>query len=133
MSMPSSVTTVRVRYAETDRMGVVYYANYFVWFEVARADLLRTLGWTYREMEETGVFLPVIDARCEYRRPARYDDELEVRTTGSLTSPIRMEFSYEVQVKGQPEVAAVGRTVHAALDRDGRPCRLPARIREVFA
>lgn len=133
MSMPSSVTTVRVRYAETDRMGVVYYANYFVWFEVARADLLRTLGWTYREMEETGVFLPVIDAQCEYRRPARYDDELEVRTTGSLTSPIRMEFSYEVQVKGQPEVAAVGRTVHAALDRDGRPCRLPARIREVFA
>jgi len=131
--MPSSVTTVRVRYAETDRMGVVYYANYFVWFEVARADLLRTLGWTYREMEDTGVFLPVIDAQCEYRRPARYDDELEVRTTGSLTSPIRMEFNYQVQVKGQPEVAALGRTVHAALDRDGRPCRLPARIREVFA
>jgi len=113
-------------------MGVVYYANYFVWFEVARADLLRTLGWTYREMEDTGVFLPVIDAQCEYRRPARYDDELEVRTTGSLTSPIRMQFNYEVQVKGQPDVAAVGRTTHAALDRDGRPCRLPARIREVF-
>ena len=133
MSMPSSVTTVRVRYAETDRMGVVYYANYFVWFEVARADLLRTLGWTYREMEETGVFLPVIEAQCEYRRPARYDDELEVRTTGTLTSPIRMTFNYEVQVKGQAEVAAVGRTVHAALDREGRPCRLPTRIREVFA
>lgn len=132
MAMPSSVTTVRVRYAETDRMGVVYYANYFVWFEVARADLLRTLGWTYREMEETGVFLPVIEAHCDYRRPARYDDELEVRTAGTLTSPVRMEFNYEVQVKGQTEVAAVGRTVHAALDRDGRPCRLPARIREVF-
>ena len=132
MATPSSVTTVRVRYAETDRMGVVYYANYFVWFEVARADLLRTLGWTYREMEETGVFLPVIEAHCDYRRPSKYDDEIEVRTTGALTSPIRMEFNYEVQVNGQSEIAAVGRTVHAALDRDGRPCRLPARIREVF-
>ena len=132
MATPSSVTTVRVRYAETDRMGVVYYANYFVWFEVARADLLRTLGWTYREMEETGVFLPVIEAHCDYRRPSKYDDEIEVRTTGALTSPIRMEFNYEVQVKGQSVVAALGRTVHAALDRDGRPCRLPARIREVF-
>ncbi len=122
--MPSSVTTVRVRYAETDRMGVVYYANYFVWFEVARADLLRTLGWTYREMEEAGVSLPVIEAHCDYRRSARYDDEVEVRTAGTLMSPVRMEFDYEVLVKGQAEVAAIGRTVHAALDRDGRPCRL---------
>ena len=127
------MTTLRVRYAETDRMGVVYYANYFVWFEVARADLLRTLGWTYREMEEAGVQLPVIDAQCEYRRPARYDDEIEVRTTGRLASPVRMEFQYEVFVRGQQEVAAVGRTVHAAIDRDGRPCRLPARVREAFA
>ena len=61
---------VRVRYAETDKMGVVYYANYFVWFEVARADLLRSLGWSYREMEADGVSLPVIEAHCEYRQPA---------------------------------------------------------------
>jgi acyl-CoA thioester hydrolase len=131
--MPSSVTSLRVRYAETDRMGVVYYAHYFVWFEVARAELLRTLGWTYREMEESGVMLPVIDARCEYRRPAKYDDEVEIRATGRLASPVRMEFEYEVLVKGQTDLAATGRTVHAALDRDGRPCRLPARVREAFA
>ena len=131
--MPTSVTTVRVRYAETDRMGVVYYANYFVWFEVARADLLRTLGWTYREMEETGVFLPVIEAQCEYRRSARYDDEVEVRTEGRIASPVRMEFNYAVGLKGQQDVVAVGKTVHAALDRDGKPCRLPNRIREAFA
>jgi acyl-CoA thioester hydrolase len=129
----TSLSTVRVRYAETDRMGVVYYANYFVWFEVARADLLRTRGWTYREMEETGVQLPVIEAQCDYRRPARYDDEIEVRTEGRVTSPVRMEFTYEVSVKGQPELAASGRTVHAALGRDGRPCRLPLRLREAFA
>ena len=134
--MPASTTTLRVRYAETDRMGVVYYANYFVWFEVARADLLRSLGWTYREMEDSGVFLPVIDARCEYRRPARYDDEVEVRTRGIVASPVRMEFSYEVFITNGPDqsdAAAVGRTVHAATDASGRPCRLPARVREAFA
>ena len=114
-------------------MGVVYYAHYFVWFEVARAELLRTLGWNYREMEEGGVLLPVIEAACTYRRPARYDDEIEVRTEGRLCSPVRMEFSYEVMVKGREEVAATGKTVHAATDRDGKPCRVPERIREAFA
>jgi acyl-CoA thioester hydrolase len=131
--MPSTSTTLRVRYAETDQMGVVYYANYFVWFEVARTDLLRTLGWTYREMEDSGVLLPVIEAHCEYRRPARYDDEIEIRTEGQLTSPVRMEFQYEVSVKGQAGLTASGHTAHAATGRDGRPCRLPERIRGVFA
>jgi len=131
--MPQSVTTLRVRYAETDQMGVVYYANYLVWFEVARADLLRSLGWTYREMEATGVFLPVIEAHCEYRRPARYDEQIEVRTEGRLCSPVRMEFTYDVVLAMSNETAAIGRTVHAALGRDGRPCRLPDRVREAFA
>jgi acyl-CoA thioester hydrolase len=84
-------------------------------------------------MEDAGVQLPVIDAQGEYRRPARYDDEVEVRTSGRLVSPVRMEFQYEVFVRGQNEAAAAGRTVHAATDRDGRPCRLPARVREAFA
>jgi acyl-CoA thioester hydrolase len=127
------VTALRVRYAETDRMGVVYYANYLVWFEVARTDLLRSLGWTYREMEDSGVLLPVIEAQCEYRRPARYDDEVEIHTTGALVSPVRLTFQYRIHLKGQGEVAASGRTAHAATRPDGRPCRLPARIREVFA
>ena len=131
--MPTSITTLRVRYAETDQMGIVYYSNYFVWFEVARTDLLRTLGWTYREMEQGGVQLPVIEATCKYQRPARYDDEVEVRTQGRLCSPVRMEFAYEVVVKGQDEVAAIGKTVHAATDRSGKPCRIPERIREAFA
>src|SRR4029078_12071802 len=116
--MPQYVSTLRVRYAETDQMGVVYYANYLVWFEVARADLLRSLGWTYREMEGSGVLLPVIEAHCEYRRPARYDEEIEIRTEGRLRSPVRMEFSYDVVLKLTNEVAAVGRTMHAALGRD---------------
>ena len=131
--MPTSVTTVRVRYAETDRMGVVYYANFLVWFEVARADLLRSLGWTYREMEETGVLLPVIEAHCEYKRPAQYDDEVTIETTGAILSPVRIEFQYRVTVAGQTEAAAIGRTMHAATTADGRLCRLPARVHEVFA
>jgi acyl-CoA thioester hydrolase len=131
--MPASITTLRVRYAETDSMGVVYYANYFVWFEVARADLLRTLGWTYREMEASGVVLPVIEAHCEYRQPARYDDEVEVHTVGRVASPVRMEFVYDVTVRGQEGSLATGRTAHAAVGRTGRPCRLPDRILEAFA
>jgi acyl-CoA thioester hydrolase len=131
--MAVSTTTVRVRYAETDQMGVVYYAHYFVWFEVARGELLRHHGWTYREMEATGVMLPVIDAQCEYLRPARYDDEIEIRTEGLIVSPVRMSFTYEVRANGRDGLVSTGRTLHAAVDRNGRPCRLPERITEVFA
>src|ERR687898_1786842 len=95
-TMPVSRSVVRVRYAETDKMGVVYYANYFVWFEVARADLLRSLGWSYRDMESSGVSLPVIEAHCEYQRPARYDDQIEVRTQGEMLSAVRMKFRYTI-------------------------------------
>src|SRR5262245_10194461 len=131
--MPSSVSRVRVRYAETDQMGVVYYANYFVWFEVARTDLLRSLGWSYREMEHAGVVLPVIEAHCQYRRPARYDDELEIRTEGRLTSSIRLAFDYEVHVHGDDQPLATGHTHHAAVTKAGKPCRLPVRVTEAFA
>lgn len=131
--MPASTSTLRVRYAETDKMGVVYYANYLVWFEVARADLLRSLGWSYREMELAGISLPVIEAHCEYLRPARYDDEIEVRAEGRLLSPVRMEFQYQVVKMPDRTIAASGKTVHAALDASGKPCRLPDRVREVFA
>jgi acyl-CoA thioester hydrolase len=119
-----------VRYAETDQMGVVYYANYLVWFEIGRTDLLRDAGWTYRSMEADGFSLPVIEAHCEYRQSARYDDELEIRTKGSLVSPVRVRFDYEI---GRREVVlASGYTIHATLDRDGRPCRLPDRVRGVL-
>jgi acyl-CoA thioester hydrolase len=130
---PVSVSTVRVRYAETDKMGVVYYANYLVWFEVARADLLRSLGWSYRDMEHAGVALPVIEAQCHYHRGARYDDELEVRVEGRLLSPARMEFRYDVIRRQDSELSASGRTVHASVGPGGRPCRLPERIRALFS
>jgi acyl-CoA thioester hydrolase len=84
-------------------------------------------------MEAAGVILPVIEATCQYRRPSRYDDELEIRTTGRLTTPVRVEFDYEVMIKGQTEPIATGRTRHAAITPDGKPCRLPSRIVEVFS
>jgi acyl-CoA thioester hydrolase len=113
-------------------MGVVYYANYFVWFEIGRTDLLRGHGWSYREMEQNGVSLPVIEAHCEYRQSALYDDDLEIRTSGAMLSPVRVEFSYEVVRPADAAVIAVGRTMHASLDRDGRPCRFPERAKVVF-
>ena len=131
--MPSSVSTLRVRYAETDKMGVVYYANYLVWFEVARADLLRSLGWSYREMEAEGFSLPVIEARCVYHASAKYDDEVEVRTTGAMLSPVRVQFTYQVVRASDSATLATGVTVHATLDRAGRPRRLPARLRTLFS
>lgn len=114
-------------------MGVVYYANYFVWFEVARTDLLRTSGWSYREMEAEGVALPVIEAHCEYCQPARYDDALEVLTEGHLVSPVRVAFDYQVRRPADAVLIARGRTVHAALDASGRPRRLPDRARRLFS
>jgi acyl-CoA thioester hydrolase len=133
MAGATATTSVRVRYAETDQMGVVYYANFFVWFEVARVELLRTMGWNYREMEDGGVRLPVIEAHCVYRRPARYDDVIELTTRAYAPSPVRMEFDYEVTVQGQPGPIATGRTRHAAVNLEGRPCRLPDRILEAFS
>jgi acyl-CoA thioester hydrolase len=128
-----STAVVRVRYAETDQMGVVYYANYLAWFEVGRTEWLRSLGWTYREMEAHGSRLPVIEAHCEYRRSAHYDDEIEIRTRGQLLSPVRITFSYDIVRRGDGELLAHGHTVHAATDTQGRLSRLPERVRSLFA
>lgn len=130
---PSSLPSrIRVRYAETDKMGVVYHSNHFVWFEVARTDLLRRAGWTYREMEAEGFGLPVIEAHCEYRQPARYDDELDVLASGQLLSAVRVRFDYAIVRPADEAIIAIGHTVHAALDRSGRPCRLPSRVQDAL-
>jgi len=124
---------VRVRYAETDQMGIVYYSNYLVWFEVGRTDWLRESGWSYRDMEAEGYALPVIEARCSYQESARYDDEIEVRTSSTLESPVRIQFLYEVVRLADGMTLATGMTMHAALDRTGRPRRLPDRVRSMFS
>jgi acyl-CoA thioester hydrolase len=128
----TSTSRIRVRYAETDKMGVVYYANYLVWFEVGRTDLLRGLGWSYRDMEVEGVSLPVIEAHCDYQQSARYDDDLDVVTEGMMLSPARMRFTYRILRAADRAAVASGHTEHAAVNTQGRPCRLPERIRKVF-
>lgn len=125
--------TVRVRYAETDKMGVVYHANYFVWFEVGRTDWLRQSGWTYREMEAAGVSLPVIEAHCEYRQPARYDDEIAIDARAVLLTPVRLRFEYRLMRVADGTLLAEGHTVHAAVDTAGRPCRLPDSVFRLLA
>jgi acyl-CoA thioester hydrolase len=127
-----SAARIRVRYAETDKMGVVYYANYLVWFEVGRCEWLRAIGSSYRRLEEDGTILPVLDARCEYRRPIRYDDEVEIRTRATLLSPARVRFDYDVVPVGTDQASASGFTEHCGVDPEGRPRRLPPALRRLF-
>ena len=114
-------------------MGIVYYANYLIWFEIGRTDWLRATGSTYRSMEEDGIQLPVIEAHCEYRQGARYDDEVEIRTWARKLSPVRAQFDYEAVRRSDGAVLATGHTVHATIDRSGRPVRMPDRVRTLFA
>lgn len=126
-------TTVRVRYAETDQFGVVYYANFFVWFEVGRVELLRQLGFTYKQMElEDDCHIVVAEAHCRYLRPARYDDLLRIRTRIAEARSRTLRFAYEIVNDATGESLATGETTHVVCDRDGRPKSLPAKYRKLF-
>jgi len=128
----ASVSRLRVRYAETDQMGVAWHGSYFAWFEVGRTDLLRERGTTYRELEQQDLHLPVVEARARYRRPARYDDLLEIHTRVASHSGARVAFEYEVRCDGAADPIATGFTAHAAVDGRGRPRRLPAELRRLL-
>jgi len=126
-------TRVRVRYAETDQMGIVYHANHFIWFEVGRVELLRQLGFSYREMEEhDNCFIAVVDARCRYKSPARYDDEILVRTWLKSVRESVIHFAYELVRAGDGELLAQGETTHIVADAQMRKTVLPEKYRTVF-
>ena len=116
-------TRLRVRYAETDAMGVVYYGNYLAYFEDGRVSYLQRKGIPYSEMEAAGVFMPVAEAHCKYLAPARFEDELAIETSIGEAGRARVRFDYVV--KRGDDVLAEGYTVHAARDREGRPVRIP--------
>ena len=119
-------TTVRVRYAETDQMGVVYYANFFIWFEVGRVELLRALGHSYREMEKIDdCHIVVAEASCSYKAPARYDDLLRIRTRVLQVRRKTIRFSYEVLRDSGGQLLATGETLHVICNKSGRPKSLP--------
>ena len=124
-------TTVRVRYAETDQMGIVYYANYLVWFEIGRVELLRSLGLAYSQLEkEHECILPVVEASCRYRSPARYDDEILIETRPALVRGSVIKFAYRILRKGaeaaEPTLLAEGETVHVVCDDQLNKKPLPA-------
>jgi acyl-CoA thioester hydrolase len=126
-------TRVRVRYSETDQMGIVYYANFFVWFEIGRTDLCRQHGFAYRDMEEQdGLYIMVAEARCRYKAPAHYDEELLVRTRLRTARKRVLVFAYEVHRESNDIVLAEGETVHVITDREGRPRALPDKYRALF-
>lgn len=133
MSVAVSEARVRVRYAETDQMGIVYHANYFVWFEVGRVELLRQLGFSYRDMEEQdGCGIAVIDARCRFKAPARYDDEIIVRTRLRLLRESLIQFEYDVLRADDETLLAEGGTTHIVVDRQMKRTPLPEKYTIAF-
>jgi len=122
----ASESRLRVRYAETDQMGVVYHSNHFIWFEVGRVDLLRQLGFSYREMEhECKCHLAVVDARCRYRAPATYDDEIIVRTYIKKVRGSLVHFGYELLRLDDGELIAEGETTHILIDTNKKIAPFP--------
>ncbi len=126
-------TTVNVRYAETDQMGIVYYANYLVWFEVGRVAWCLARGFRYRDLEsEHGRMMVVAEASCRYKAPARFEDEIRVRTAARSVSDKIIRFSYEVLDNRTGQLLATGESTHIVTDREFRPARLPGEILELF-
>jgi acyl-CoA thioester hydrolase len=128
-----SETLVRVRYKETDQMGMVYYGNYFTFFEVGRVEYMRERGIAYKQMErQDDSYIVVTEARCRYLRPARYDDLLRIRTRVSESRRRSIRFAYEILRHDSGEVLATGETVHVICNGEGRPKTLPEKYRQLF-
>ncbi|MCA9730905.1 MAG: acyl-CoA thioesterase [Deferribacteres bacterium] len=125
-------TQVRVRFAETDQMGVVYHSNYFVWFEIGRTSLLREAGLPYTKLEESGILLPVVTAQCDFLKSAKYDDVLTIHTRMEEKPRARIRLDYRVTNEKDEELAT-GFTIHSFIRRDGKPVRPPENFRNIMA
>lgn len=121
--------SVRVPYAHIDKMGIVYYANYFVYFEMARAQLLRDIGMPYGELEDRGIMLPVVAAHCDYRKPAHYDDLLGIQCTVEFRKS-RLRIDYEIKRGNDPIVT--GYSEHVCMSPGGKPLKPPDELRSLF-
>jgi acyl-CoA thioester hydrolase len=129
----TSESRVRVRYAETDQMGVVYHSNHFIWFEIGRVELLRQLGFSYRDMEKKdGCYIAVVDARCRYKAPVHYDDEVIVRTQLKNVRESLIHFSYELIRAEDGLLLAEGETTHIVTNAEMKTAPLPEKYRRVF-
>lgn len=132
MKVPVDETEVRVRYQETDQMGVVYHTNYIVWFEVGRTHLIRQAGLSYGELERRGILLPVVDVYCKYRSPARYEDEIKILTRIAELTPVKIQFAYEARRKSDEKLLANGRTTHMWVTREMRPTNIKRAFPDLY-
>lgn len=125
--------TIRVRYAETDQMGVVYHSNYLIWFEVGRVELMRSLGFDYKRMElDDDTYIVVADVHCRYQHPARYDELLTVRSRILEAKTRTLKFGYEVSRQGDQRLLATGHTIHVACSRTGHVKQFPDKYKTAF-
>ncbi len=120
-----NLTTYRVIYGDTDQMGVAYYANYLRWFEIGRTEFMREAGVPYDQAERDGIFFPVTEVQCRYRKPAVYDNLLRIETTVESLNPLALRFNYRIALDGERTALASGWTKHACLNRDRKLIRLP--------
>lgn len=128
MSTRAFETKLRVIYGDTDQMGVVYYANYFRYFEAGRTEFFRSCGGTYLEMEKTGFGLPVVQASCDYRVSARFDDVVVIKTWVEQMRRASLRFAYEARREADGLLLATGHTTHACVGHGGKPVRLPEAV-----
>ena len=132
-ALAAHVSHLKVRYAETDQMGVVYYANYLIWMEVGRVGLVRGLGLDYKKLEQTeGLYLSVIEANCRYLYPARFDQEIAIETSIQEANSRMVEFGYRILSLNPDRLLATGTTRHIWLNRDFRPARLPGQYQAML-
>ncbi|RBP44750.1 acyl-CoA thioesterase [Garciella nitratireducens] len=125
-------TVIRVRYAETDQMGIVYHSNYIIWFEIGRTDWFRKIGQDYKSLEEKNILLPVIGVNCQYKKSALYDDLVIIRTYLKELKGVRLTFHYEVLREKDRELLAEGESQHAFVDRNQKPIALKKKFPEIW-
>ena len=130
---PEHIHLIRVRYADVDKMGVVYHTRYFEWFEAARTELIRAMGKPYRQLEEEGILLPVVEAFCRYRKAVQYDELVRVRTVVENVSKSNLRLEYQVWGENDQLVRAEGYTVHCFMKLSGRPVRASQCLVDFFS
>lgn len=127
-----SISSITVRYAETDKMGIVHHSVYPIWYEIARSDFVKKLGMSYSQMEEMGIMTPLIALSCHYRKPASYEDELEVIAYLKNLTPVKLEFYYEIYYQATQTLLNTGSTIHAIVGENRKPINLKKQYPAIY-
>lgn len=125
-------TDIRARYQETDQMGIIYHSNYFVWFDIGRTEFFRELGYDYKNLEDIGILLPVIDVGCKYKKAAKYDDEIIIETSIEKLKGVKLKFKYNIVRKEDKETLAEGYTLHGFVDKNLKPVNFKKKYNDIW-